>query len=95
MKIDEQDITKVARLARLDLQESEKQEFARQLNDIIQYVEKINELDTKTVEPADHIVDLKNVFREDERALSLDTSEIEKIAPHFEKGHIVVPRIIE
>lgn len=95
MKIDEKEIVKVANLARLDLADDEKAEFSKQLNDIIEYVEKINELDTASVKPADHIVDIKNVTREDRVEKSLDTSDLEKIAPAFDKGHIVVPRIIE
>jgi len=95
MKIDEKEIVKVANLARLDLTDDEKAEFSKQLNDIIEYVEKINELDTSGVKPADHIVDMKNVTREDRIKESLDISDIEKIAPAFDRGHIVVPRIIE
>lgn len=95
MKINENDIQKVAKLARLELSSGEREEFSRQLNDIIEYVEKINELDTSGVKPADHIVELSNVFREDIVQRSIDTSEIEKMAPAFKNGHIVVPRIIE
>lgn len=95
MKIDEKEIVKVANLARLDLSGEEKAEFSKQLNDIIEYVEKISELDTSDVKPADHIVDLKNVTRADEVKESLQPSDLEKIAPRFENGHIVVPRIIE
>ncbi len=95
MKIDEKEIVKVANLARLDLADDEKAEFSKQLNDIIEYVEKINELDTSGVKPADHIVEMKNVTREDSVAKSLEISDIEKIAPDFDRGHIVVPRIIE
>lgn len=95
MKIDEKEIVKVAKLARLDLSADEKAEFSKQLNDIIEYVEKISELDTSDVKPADHIVDLKNITRADEVKESMQPSDLEKIAPRFEKGHIVVPRIIE
>ena len=95
MKINENDIQKVAKLARLELSGEESEEFSRQLNDIIEYVEKINELDTSGVKPADHIIELSNVFREDTVQKSIDASEIEKMAPSFRNGHIVVPRIIE
>jgi len=95
MKINENEIQKVAKLARLELNDVEKEEFSRQLNDIIEYVEKINKLDTSGVKPADHIVELSNVFREDVVQKSIDPADIEKIAPEFRNGHIVVPRIIE
>lgn len=95
MKIEEKDIINVAKLARLELSPDEMNEFSRQLNGIIQYVEKINELDTSGVEPADHIVEVHNVFRKDIIKASIDRSELEKIAPDFRDGHIVVPKIIE
>lgn len=95
MKINENDIQKVAKLARLELSGGEREEFSKQLNDIIEYVEKINELDTSGVKPADHIVELSNVFREDVVQKSIDPAEIEKMAPSFKNGHIVVPKIIE
>ncbi|HON79620.1 MAG TPA: Asp-tRNA(Asn)/Glu-tRNA(Gln) amidotransferase subunit GatC [Spirochaetota bacterium] len=95
MNIDRNVIVKVAELSRLELSEDEMREFEAQLGDIIKYVEKINELDTEKVAPTDHIVDLMNVFRKDVAGESLAVSELEKIAPQFEDGHVVVPRIIE
>lgn len=95
MKIDQGVITRVAELARLELAEDEKAEFSRQLSDIIKYVEKINEMDTASVEPTDHIVELKNVLRADAVRESIPVDDIRKIAPEFENGHIVVPQIIE
>ena len=95
MKIEESDIIKVAKLARLDLSAAEKDEFSRQLSGIIEYVEKINELDTSAVTAADHIVELSNVFRKDIVKESINRKELEKIAPDFQDGYIVVPKIIE
>jgi len=95
MKIDKDVISKVAALARLELTDGEKDEFSRQLSDIIGYVEKINELPTDNVLPADHIGGLTNVFREDRAGGSMDVGLIEEIAPQFEEGHFVVPKIIE
>jgi len=95
MKIQESDIVKVAKLARLDLSADEKDEFSRQLNGIIEYVEKINELDTSAVEAADHIADISNVFRKDVVQKSFEQSDLKKIAPDFQDGYIVVPKIIE
>ncbi len=95
MKIDRQTIEKVSKLARLELSEPEKDEFSKQLSDIITYVEKINELDTANVKTADHVVDLGNVFRQDTVLASIDKSEVEKIAPDFQNNHFIVPRILE
>ncbi len=93
--MDKNDILRVAELARLELTDEEKAEFSRQLSDIISYVEKINELNTENVEPTDHIVDMKNVLRDDVVTESIERKKLEKIAPRFEKEHFVVPRIIE
>ena len=95
MKIDEKTISRVADLAKLSLSSDEKAEFSRQLSDIIGYVEKINELDTSSIEPTDHIVEMKNVFRSDVVRKSMPVEEAGKMAPEFENGHIVVPQIIE
>lgn len=95
MKLDKQQIEKVSTLARLELNEEEKGQFQQQLSDIITYVEKINELDTSSVEPADHIVDQKNIFHQDVPGQSLPREEIEKVAPKFDRGHFVVPKVIE
>lgn len=95
MKIDRDQIDRVATLARLKLTEEEQEAFSRQLSDIVSYVEKINELDTDTIEPADHIVPIENVFRNDEPKSSMDMNEIERMAPDFERGHFVVPPVIE
>lgn len=95
MKIDEKQILKTAELARLELTEDEKREYSAQLSEIISYVEKINELDTERIQPTDHIVELKNVFRRDESGQSMDRIELERMAPRFEDGQVVVPIIIE
>lgn len=95
MKFDGTTIHKVCQLARLELSPDESSEISRQLADIIRYVEKINELDTSNVAPADHIVPLSNVFRDDTVQQSLPVDEVRKIAPQFENGHFIVPRIIE
>lgn len=95
MKIDETQIGRVARLARLDLTEGETKEFSLQLSAIIGYVEKINELDTGSIAPADHIVEMKNVVRPDAVTPSMDRKDIEAMAPRFERDHFVVPRVIE
>ncbi len=95
MKIGEGDILKVSKLARLELSAEESMEFSRQLTDIIEYVEKIGELPTDSVPPADNVVGLKNVVRQDVAGASLHVEDIEAVAPAFEERHFVVPRVIE
>ncbi len=72
-KIDEAQVRKVAKLARLDLSEEEIKEFSTQLNAIIGYVERMNELNTDGIEPLAHCLPISNVFREDIVKESLGT----------------------
>ncbi len=95
MEFNEELINRVSRLARLELTDDEKREFTSQLSEILNYVEKIKELDTERVKPADHIIDMSNVFRRDTAHESLNRDKIEAIAPEFKDGYFVVPRIIE
>ena len=95
MSIDVRTIEYTAELSSLYVSDEEKKQYAAQLSQIISYVEKINKLDTSNVEPADHIADLKNVFRADTVLPSIDPEAIKAIAPEFDRGHIVVPKIID
>ena len=65
MSISKEDVDKIARLAKLELSEEERIKFAKQLGDIISYVEKLDEVDISNVEPLAHVNDLTNVSRED------------------------------
>lgn len=95
MSIDKKTIEKTAKLANLELTENENIEFTNQISDILDYVEKINQLDTSSVEATDHIANLKNVFREDIVQDSIELSKIEKMAPEYENGYFVVPKVID
>lgn len=89
------DIEKVARLARLKLTEEEKATFGNQLEQILNYMEQLNGLDTTGVEPTSHAIPISNVFEEDEVKPSLLRKEVLSIAPEEENGHFKVPKIIE
>ena len=95
MKISEDEMIKIAKLAMLEISPDEKDDFLKQANRIIEYIDKINELETSDVEPAGHIFELKNVFREDKVQQSIDSNELKKIVPDYKDGYIVVPKIIE
>lgn len=89
------DIEKVARLARLELSEEEKVTFGDQLEQILNYMDQLNRLDTRGIEPTSHTITISNVFREDEVTPSVPREEIFSIAPDEEEGHFKVPRILE
>jgi aspartyl-tRNA(Asn)/glutamyl-tRNA(Gln) amidotransferase subunit C len=89
------DIEKVARLARLELSEEERETFGNQMEQILAYMEQLNRLDTTGVEPTSHAIPIYNVFRDDEVKASFPQKEVLAIAPDEEDGHFKVPRIIE
>jgi len=65
LKITKEQVEYVAHLARLEFSEQEKEKFTTQLNDILLYMEKLNEVDTTGVEPETHAIAIQNAFRED------------------------------
>ncbi len=89
------EIDHVALLARLKLDEKEKELFSRQVGDVIEYIDKLNELDTDGIEPTAHVFPIKNVFREDELKDSLPRNKALQNAPEKEDGFYRVPKIIE
>jgi aspartyl-tRNA(Asn)/glutamyl-tRNA(Gln) amidotransferase subunit C len=95
MRIDKKQVEHIARLARLAISEEEKELFGSQLSKVLEYIEKLNELDTKDVEPTSHVVALTNVMREDAPAASLPQEEALRNAPDRAGGFYRVPRIIE
>lgn len=94
-KIDRQQVRKVAKLARLDLTEAEIEEFTDQLGAILEYVEKMNELDTAAVEPLAHCLPIHNVFRADEIRESLGAEQTLANAPQRDGPFFKVPKILE
>ena len=94
-KIDESQVRKVAKLARLELANSEIEEFTVQLSAILDYVEKMNELDTTDVEPLAHCLPISNVFRNDSIKASLGTEKTLANAPQRDGEFFKVPKILE
>ncbi len=94
MSISTDQVEKIAALANLNLSEDEKSKFTVQLNTILEYVEKLNELDTEGVSPLSHPLDLKNVFRKDEVQPSLPVEKALENAPARSKNYFKVPRVI-
>ncbi len=87
-------VDQVALLARLELSEEEKELYASQLASILEYAERLRELDTDDVAPTMHVLPLQNVFRDDEVGAHLLPDETLSNAPQRENGFFRVPRII-
>ncbi len=94
-KIDELQVRKVGKLARLDLSDGEVREFTGQLSAILEYVEKLNELDTGDIEPLAHCLPVSNVFREDKARKSLGTEKTLANAPQQDGNFFKVPKILD
>lgn len=85
----------LGRLARLALTEEERTLFEGQLDSILKYMEKLNELDTSGIEPTSHVIDMSNVMREDAARPSLDREDALMNAPDRTEAFYRVPKIIE
>lgn len=94
-KITKRDVEYVVKLARLKLSEQEKGKFTKQLDQILKYVDKLNELDTEKMKPTSHVLPLKNVFREDKVGKSLEVEKVLENAPEKARGFFKVPKVIE
>ena len=87
------DVEHVAKLARLELSESEKEMFTEQLGDVLAHVEKMNEVDTTGVDPMNHPIDFVNVMREDNKIYENTREELMSNAPDIEGEFFKVPKI--
>jgi aspartyl-tRNA(Asn)/glutamyl-tRNA(Gln) amidotransferase subunit C len=95
MKLSKEQVEHVAKLARLAVNEEEKEAFSRQLSEILTYIDKLNELDTSKVQPTSHVLDLSNVLRDDMIRESLSTTDVLANAPDRVNDFFRVPKIIE
>ncbi len=95
MPIDRAAVDHVARLARLDLTDDERERMRAELTQILEHAERIQALDLDGVPPTSHSVSIRNAMRPDEVTPSLEPSEVLANAPEVEDGRIKVPRIIE
>jgi aspartyl-tRNA(Asn)/glutamyl-tRNA(Gln) amidotransferase subunit C len=88
-------IEHLSRLARLSLSEGERERFGDQLDGILNYMETLNELDTKNIEPTSHVISIYNIMREDVPAPPLDREDALMNAPDRADRFYRVPKIIE
>jgi aspartyl-tRNA(Asn)/glutamyl-tRNA(Gln) amidotransferase subunit C len=95
MSLSKAEVEHVARLARLELSEAEKEEFTGQLNGILQFVAQLNQLDTAGVEPTAHAIPVSNVFRPDRMTPSIDPELALANAPDRVDNFFKVPKVLE
>lgn len=94
MAISIEDVEHVAKLARLAIDDEEKEMFRRQLSDVLDHARRISEVDTSGTEPTSHAVPAVNVFREDEKRPSISNEDAVRNASWAVDGEFKVPRII-
>lgn len=94
-KITRDDVLKLARLSRIKLSDEEVDKFAKELGEIVDYVEQIDSVNVEGLEPTDQVTGLKNVMRPDEVIdYGETTDELLKNAPATERNQIKVKRVL-
>ena len=95
MAIDKSTVKYVAHLARIRLDDQELDLLSRQLEDIVNFIDKLRELNVSGVKPTSHILPAKNIFREDKPVKSLDVENVLSNAPEKKDNFFLVPKVIE
>lgn len=95
MEADRDLVRKAAAMAMIELTGEEEAEFARDLGVIMDYMERISEMDTGDLEPMEHVLPVQNVFRDDVPEDSENTDELLKCASETKDGWYVVPSVVD
>jgi len=94
MSVSMDDVKKIAELARLEFSDSEIENYTREMNKILGYVEKLNEINTENVEPLSHPIENSNIFRADIEQKSSDRIKALANAPESTSEYFKVPKVI-
>lgn len=95
MSLTRDEVARIARLSRIAMTGHELDTFSAQLSRIVEYIDKLNELDTRDVEPLSHALPVANVFRDDEPAESLPPEVAVAGAPEASGTRFKVPRVLD
>lgn len=95
MSLDAEAVSKIAHLARLGVEQSEYDAYARNLSDILSFIEQLNSVDTQGMEPMAHPLDASQRLRADEVAETDQREKFQRIAPRTEAGLYLVPKVID
>ena len=93
--VNRDEILKIASLAKLDLSDEEVSLYTDQINEILEYMNQLDELDTEDIEPLSHVLDQINMTRKDEQTPSLTREEALKNAPKSDDDYFIVPNVID
>ena len=95
MKLSKQEVEHIAELARLELTEEEVERFRSQLSDILEYADRLQALDTSSVQPMTSVLNSAGALRADEVKPTLQPGELRQNAPQFEENQFRVPPVLE
>ena len=95
MKIDNDTVDKIAHLARLEYENEAKEQIKKDMNNMIGFIEKLNELDTSNIEPLIYMSDEVNLLREDIVKQEITQDEALKNSPKHDSDYFKVPKVIE
>ncbi len=95
MAISVEEVRYIAALARLRFSEDQEQRLAQQMSQMLDYVDKLNELDTTGVPPMSHVLDVYNVFRDDVPQQRIAREDALRNAPDADNAYFRVPKVIE
>ncbi|MDP2385042.1 MAG: Asp-tRNA(Asn)/Glu-tRNA(Gln) amidotransferase subunit GatC [Bacteroidota bacterium] len=95
MTIDTKTVDEIAHLARLEFEAEAKTEIIKDMNNMLKFVEKLNELNTDNVQPLIYMTEESNVMREDEPKVTLTQDEALKNAPKHDSDYFKVSKVID
>jgi aspartyl-tRNA(Asn)/glutamyl-tRNA(Gln) amidotransferase subunit C len=93
-KLSNEDVLKLARLSKLELSSDQLEQFAHELEEIVEYVEQLQSVDTQALEPTYQLTGLKNITRKDEITEYASPAELLKNLPNKEGDYIKVKRVL-
>lgn len=95
MALSRDEVRHVAELARLEFSEDEEEQMAEEMSQILDYVDKLDEIDTSGVPPMSHVLDVSNVFRADEVESRIDQEQALAPAPETDGAYFQVPKVVD
>ena len=95
MKLDEKMVDKIAELSKLEFNKNEKEAILEDMNKMLIFIEKLNEIDTDDVEPLIHMTHEINVLREDDAENTISQQEALKNAPSKDSTYFKIPKVLD
>ena len=95
MSISRDDVLHIANLSKLYIEEEKLEKYTKDLSNVVDLANSLEKVDVEGVNPTNHILDIKNVFREDEVVPSFNREDVLKNAPQSQGGCVSVPKVVE